>query len=665
MVENPSESGDGKKPPRSSARPASSARKPPPARRPAAKRTTTAKSDSTGAKTDSTRATPATGKSTTTRTSAARRPAAKTSRTASPKPPVDEAPQTEAVESPVEPEQIENAPVEVAPEAIEDAPEPEPEPEPAAAAAEPETETAAAEPEPEPEAEDAAAEPEPAPEPAEIETAAAEAEAAETEPESEAAEPEDATEAIDDGAGEELAPGEEREPIDESDDAADELPAAVEESAEPTDDEPTDLDADDEIDEETRERPAIPQPVDEETRERPADEHSDEIDEETRERPRPQPTGDAEPPVVDGGSATSALTGLAAWSKRVATTTGTRIGTLSRRTATVIREQAAAAAERAAANRAAAQERAVAARIEQEERAETARLEREQRAVELEIAELEARAAVPAAVEEPLEFEIIPAVDPAEFVLAVSGLTKRFDDKLAVDRVSLRVHPGAFYGIVGPNGAGKTTTLSMITGLLRPDAGTVVVHGSDVWANPAAAKRNMGVLPDRLRLFDRLTGNQLLFYAGVLRGLDAATVRRRTADLARAFGLDEALPRLVSDYSSGMTKKIALAAAMIHSPRLLVLDEPFESVDPVSAATVTQILKQYVAAGGTVLLSSHSMDLVQRICDHVAVVVNGVILADGTMDEVRAGSSLEERFVELAGGRTSVEGLEWLHSFSD
>lgn len=253
----------------------------------------------------------------------------------------------------------------------------------------------------------------------------------------------------------------------------------------------------------------------------------------------------------------------------------------------------------------------------------------------------------------------------SDVVLRVRKLTKKFDDKIAVAGIDLEVKVGAFYGIVGPNGAGKTTTLSMITGLLRPTAGSVEVHGADVWRDPVVAKRNMGVLPDRLRLFDRLTGGQVLFYAGVLRGLDEQTVRRRTADLAAAFGLEEALGRLVNDYSAGMTKKVALASAMIHSPRVLVLDEPFESVDPVSAATVTEILQSYVDAGGTVLLSSHSMDMVQRICDNVAVVVNGVILADGAMDDVRAGATLEERFVELAGGRKTVEGLEWLHNFSD
>ena len=254
---------------------------------------------------------------------------------------------------------------------------------------------------------------------------------------------------------------------------------------------------------------------------------------------------------------------------------------------------------------------------------------------------------------------------PPPLVLTVSGLVKRFDDTVAVNGIDLDVRAGWFYGIVGPNGAGKTTTLSMITGLMRPDAGTVRVHDTDVWADPDAAKRQMGVLPDRLRLFDRLTGNQLLFYAGVLRGLDAKTVRERIADLSVAFGLEDALGRLVTDYSAGMTKKIALAAAMIHSPRILVLDEPFESVDPVSATTVIEILERYVAAGGTVVLSSHSMDLVQRVCDHVAVIVGGQILARGTMEEVRDGLSLEERFVDLAGGRKVVGGLEWLHTFSD
>ncbi|WP_240665760.1 ABC transporter ATP-binding protein [Agromyces sp. LHK192] len=259
-----------------------------------------------------------------------------------------------------------------------------------------------------------------------------------------------------------------------------------------------------------------------------------------------------------------------------------------------------------------------------------------------------------------------PAPSPeAPSVLQVEGLTKQYGPTLAVDGISLDVRAGSFFGVVGPNGAGKTTTLSMVTGLLRPDSGTVRIHDVDVWADPRAAKRMTGVLPDRLRLFDRLTGAQLLDYSGTLRGLDQRTVRERSADLVQAFGLEDAIDRLVADYSAGMTKKIALACAMIHSPRILVLDEPFESVDPVSAANLTEILERYVAGGGTVVLSSHGMDLIERVCDSVAIVVAGRVLAQGTLDEVRAGDTLEDRFVELAGGRKAAEGLEWLHSFSD
>jgi ABC-type multidrug transport system ATPase subunit len=279
----------------------------------------------------------------------------------------------------------------------------------------------------------------------------------------------------------------------------------------------------------------------------------------------------------------------------------------------------------------------------------------------------------PAVVERAAEAPAAPGsqapVDAApvarEIVLRVSGLVKRFDDTTAVAGIDLEIAAGTFFGIVGPNGAGKTTTLSMVTGLLKPDAGTVTVHGADVWSDPTAAKRSMGVLPDRLRLFDRLTGAQLLYYSGILHGLDKKVVRSRSADLAAAFGLEDSLDRLVTDYSAGMTKKVAIAAALIHSPRLLVLDEPFESVDPVSAANVTEILQRYVAAGGTVVMSSHTMNLIERICDSVAVVVNGAVLATGTMAEVRGDRTLEERFVELAGGRKAAEGMEWLHKFSD
>ncbi|GAA2726965.1 ABC transporter ATP-binding protein [Cellulomonas aerilata] len=263
-----------------------------------------------------------------------------------------------------------------------------------------------------------------------------------------------------------------------------------------------------------------------------------------------------------------------------------------------------------------------------------------------------------------------PAPDPAPDpdpstpapALALRGLWKRFGDKVAVAGIDLDVPAGSFFGLVGPNGAGKTTTLSMATGLLRPDAGEVLVQGRSLWADPTAAKRLLGVLPDGVRLFDRLTGAQLITYAGLLRGMDRDTVAERTQDLLATLDLAADADTLVVDYSAGMTKKVALAAALIHAPRLLVLDEPFEAVDPVSAANIREILHAYVATGGTVIVSSHVMDLVQRMCDHVAVVAGGRLLAAGTVDDVRAGSTLEERFVDLVGGRRTGEGLAWLRT---
>ncbi|MGB4138096.1 MAG: ATP-binding cassette domain-containing protein [Microbacterium sp.] len=257
-----------------------------------------------------------------------------------------------------------------------------------------------------------------------------------------------------------------------------------------------------------------------------------------------------------------------------------------------------------------------------------------------------------------------PASGASPDALVVRGLVKRFGDFPAVNGVDLTVPAGSFYGVVGPNGAGKTTTLSMIAGLLRSDEGAIAVCGVDQRTDPLAAKRAMGVLPDRLRTFDRLTGRQLLHYYGLLRGLDASVIEKRTADLARAFDLSDALGRVVSDYSAGMTKKVMLAGAMIHSPRVLVLDEPFESVDPVSSGVILDILRAYVAHGGTVILSSHGMELVEQVCSRVAVIVAGEVLAEGTIDEVRAGRSLAARFVELVGSGGEVEGLEWLHTFS-
>jgi ABC-2 type transport system ATP-binding protein len=257
----------------------------------------------------------------------------------------------------------------------------------------------------------------------------------------------------------------------------------------------------------------------------------------------------------------------------------------------------------------------------------------------------------------------IPPVDtapPGTDALVLRGLVKRFGDKVAVDRLDLTVPTGSFYGLVGPNGAGKTTTLSMATGLLRPDAGTAVLHDVDVWQQPVTAKSMIGNLADGVRLFDRLTGEQLITYTGMMFGLPRDEITRRAADLIALMDLGEAAGTAVVDYSAGMTKKVALACALVHAPRVLVLDEPFESVDPVSAANIEDVLRGYVGSGGTVIVSSHSMDLVQRMCDHVAVIAQGRVLAAGTVDEVRGDQSLQDRFVDLVGGRHRSEGPEWL-----
>jgi ABC-2 type transport system ATP-binding protein len=245
--------------------------------------------------------------------------------------------------------------------------------------------------------------------------------------------------------------------------------------------------------------------------------------------------------------------------------------------------------------------------------------------------------------------------------MALRGLVKRFDTKLAVSGVSLDVPAGSFYGLLGPNGAGKTTTLSMAVGLLRPDDGRALLLGYDVWADPAAAKARQGVLPDGVRLFDRLTGPELLAYHGLLRGMDAATVDQRARELLDVLELGVGNRTLVVDYSAGMKKKIGLACALLHGPRLLVLDEPFEAVDPVSAALIRDILQRYVHSGGTVIFSSHVMQVVERLCSHVAILAEGRIKAVGTLDEVRGGRDLEDVFVEVVGGRTATgQELSWL-----
>ena len=250
------------------------------------------------------------------------------------------------------------------------------------------------------------------------------------------------------------------------------------------------------------------------------------------------------------------------------------------------------------------------------------------------------------------------AVAPA---LALRGLVKRFDSKVAVAGVNLDVPTGSFFGLLGPNGAGKTTTLSMAVALLRPTAGTAYVLGHDVWSDPVEAKRRLGVLPDGVRMFDRLSGAELLAYTGLLRGMDPGEVDARAKDLLDVLGLSDAGRTLVVDYSAGMKKKIGLACALLHAPRLLVLDEPFEAVDPISAALIRDILHRYVHGGGTVVFSSHVMEVVEKLCTHVAIMADGAIKSVGTLDDVRRGRDLEDVFVEVVGGRTATgEELSWL-----
>ena len=253
-----------------------------------------------------------------------------------------------------------------------------------------------------------------------------------------------------------------------------------------------------------------------------------------------------------------------------------------------------------------------------------------------------------------------PTPTPA---LRLIRLSKTFGDKRAVDHVDLEVPGGSFFGLVGPNGAGKTTSLSMAVGLLRPDAGRVEIFGVDVWSDPVRAKELIGVLPDGLGMPERLTGREVLRYLGLLRGMEPETVARRTQQLLEVLELDRADRTLVLEYSTGMRKKIGLATALLHAPKLLVLDEPLEAVDPVSAATIKVILQRFVSAGGSVVFSSHVMPVVEQLCDHVAVVAGGRVVASGPLDEVRGGSTLESRFVDLVGGHSVTAGeLSWLAS---
>ena len=249
--------------------------------------------------------------------------------------------------------------------------------------------------------------------------------------------------------------------------------------------------------------------------------------------------------------------------------------------------------------------------------------------------------------------------------VAVRGLHKRFGRTVAVAGIDLDVPSGCFFGLVGPNGAGKTTMIRMITGLLRPDHGTVWIHGVDAWSDPIAVKRRIGVLPDEFKLFERLTGRELLEYCGLLRRLDPSVIAARATELLDVLSLADAAGTLVIDYSTGMRKKIALAAALLHAPSVLFLDEPFEAIDPVSTRTIRTVLERFTDAGGTVFFSSHVMEVVERLCDRVGVVDRGRLIAEGPIDDLRHGRRLEDVFVELVGAREAGQGaLAWLEGDS-
>ena len=258
-----------------------------------------------------------------------------------------------------------------------------------------------------------------------------------------------------------------------------------------------------------------------------------------------------------------------------------------------------------------------------------------------------------------------------EIVLEARGLRRTFSALTAVDNLDLTVERQQFYGFLGPNGAGKSTTIKMLTGLLRPTQGEIRIFGLDLEKNSVEVKRRIGVVPEGLALFERLTGVQLLNFVGRMYGLDRATAAQRAAELLDFMGLTDSADRLVADYSHGMKKKTALAAAVIHRPEMLFLDEPFEGVDAIAATTLKGLLHRFIERGGTIFLTSHVLEVVERLCTHIGIIQNGRLVASGSLDDLRAGVrvaghdhsplTLEEIFLEVVGGAKQDAGaLSWL-----
>jgi ABC-2 type transport system ATP-binding protein len=255
-------------------------------------------------------------------------------------------------------------------------------------------------------------------------------------------------------------------------------------------------------------------------------------------------------------------------------------------------------------------------------------------------------------------------------VIEAQGLRRTFGDFTAVDGINLQVESGQFYGFLGPNGAGKSTTIKMLTGLLRPTAGRIQVLGLDLMQDTVEVKRRIGVVPEGLALFERLTGTQLLNFVGRMYGLSRETAAERTSELLDFMELREASAQMVADYSHGMKKKIALAAAVIHSPEILFLDEPFEGVDAVAASTLKGLLQRFLARGGTVFLTSHVLEVVERLCTHIGIIQNGRMVVSASLEDLRAGVAvpgaegdsltLEQIFLRVVGGSRSHDGeLSW------
>ena len=257
------------------------------------------------------------------------------------------------------------------------------------------------------------------------------------------------------------------------------------------------------------------------------------------------------------------------------------------------------------------------------------------------------------------------------------GLTRRFGDFTAVEDVNLTVSAGQFFGFLGPNGAGKSTTIKMLTGLLATTSGTIEILGLDALANPLEVKRQIGVVPEGLALFGRLTGAEYLWFVGQMYGLDRALTARRTTELLEFMGLANEPKKLITDYSHGMQKKIALAAAVIHGPRILFLDEPFEGVDAIASGTLKAMLQGMIARGATIFLTSHVLEIVERLCSHIAIIDHGRLITHGSLDELRAGVqtaaapgeapehlTLEEIFIRVVGSHHTADApareLTWL-----